>query len=178
MASAPTSIPDMLVTTYVQMTRREQFCPAFIEAPGITIKTFIAPDVDFYREVYRAVGEQYRWRDRLIMPDAELKAALAKPGTSVHVMYDGDQIAGYVELVKSGNKIEIAYFGVCPAFQGRGLGKHLLSYGIEQAWAEQGVERVWLHTCNLDSPHALDNYLKRGFQVYKVHRYPMPERYL
>jgi hypothetical protein len=40
------------------------------------------------------------------------------------------------------------------------------------------VEKVWLHTCNLDSPHALDNYLKRGFFIYKLHQYPMPERYL
>ena len=58
-----------------------------------------------------------------------------------------------------------------------GLGKHLLSYGIERAW-EADIERLWLHTCNLDSPHALDNYLKRGFHIYKMHRQPMPERYL
>jgi GNAT superfamily N-acetyltransferase len=167
----------MLVTTYLQMSRRDQFSPAFTDPQGVTVKTFIAPDVDFYRTIYRAVGEQYHWRDRLIMPDAELKAALAKPGTSVHVMYNGDQIAGYVELVKTGKEMEIAYFGICPAFQGKGLGKHLLSYGIQKAW-EQDIERLWVHTCNLDSPHALDNYLKRGFQVYKLHRYPMPERYV
>src|SRR5262249_30514881 len=110
--SSPPAAPDMLITTYLHMTRREPFCPAFTDPQGITIKTYIAPDVEFYRKIYRAVGEQYHWRDRLIMPDAELKAALSKPGTSVHVMYDGDEIAGYVELDKTGNEAEIAYFGV------------------------------------------------------------------
>jgi hypothetical protein len=51
-----------------------------------------------------------------------------------------------------------------------------LSYGIEKAW-EDGAKRVWVHTCNLDGPHALDNYTKRGFSVYDEHRQPMPNRY-
>ena len=35
-------------------------------------------DVDFYRSLYRSVGEQWNWRDRLIMSDEELAKALAK----------------------------------------------------------------------------------------------------
>jgi GNAT superfamily N-acetyltransferase len=60
---------------------------------------------------------------------------------------------------------------------GKGLGKHLLSYGIAQAW-NNGAKRLWVHTCNLDGPYALNNYIKRGFSVYKVDEQPMPERYL
>src|SRR4051812_11378480 len=67
------AVPDMLVITYLHMTRRDQFCPAFGDDAGLRISPIIAPDVDFYRSVYRAVGERWRWRDRLIMPDAELK---------------------------------------------------------------------------------------------------------
>ena len=63
-----------------------------------------------------------------------------------------------------------------PRYMGRGLGKHLLSYGISRAW-EMDADRVWLHTCNLDGPHALANYQKRGFKVFKVEEEPMPERY-
>lgn len=176
MAALHPSTPKMLVITYLQMTRRAQFKPAFAALDGLRIVPMTAPDTDFYRSLYRAVGEQWRWRDRLIMPDAELKAALAKPGTTVHVMYCGDDPAGYVELTREGREVEIAYFGLCPGYLGQGLGKHLLSYGIERAW-EGDTARVWVHTCNLDGPYALENYVKRGFQVYKVHRYPMPERY-
>ena len=35
-----------------------------------------------------------------------------------------------------------------------------------------GASRVWLHTCNLDSPKGLKNYVARGFEVYKVERMP------
>ncbi len=176
MAALRSSTPDMLETTYLEMTSRAQFLPAYRQADAFRIVPMIAPSTDFYRSLYRAVGEQWRWRDRLIMPDAELKAALAKPGTTIHVLYHGDNPAGYVELVREGQAVEIAYFGLCPGYLGQGLGKHLLSYGIERAW-EGDTARVWLHTCNLDGPYALENYVKRGFRVYKVHRYPMPERY-
>ncbi|HVU10024.1 MAG TPA: GNAT family N-acetyltransferase [Phototrophicaceae bacterium] len=171
-----TAVPDMLITTYLQMTRREQFCPTYIDRADVTMRQITNPDTTFYKKLYTGVGADLRWRDRLLIPDAELKAALQQPGTSIYVLYVGENPAGYVELTRQQRETEIAYFGLFPAYHGMGLGKHLLSFGIEKAWA-QGVERVWLHTCNLDSPHALDNYIKRGFQIYKVHRQPMPERY-
>ncbi len=169
-------VPEMLVITYLQMTNRQQFTPAYTERDGVRILPLNIPDVKFYRFLYRSVGESWRWRDRLVMTDAELEAALAQPGTTIHVLYVGGIPAGYVELVNQGQETELAYFGLRPAYQGMGLGKHLLSYGIERAW-DANIRRLWLHTCNLDSPRALDNYVKRGFQVYKVHRQPMPERY-
>jgi ribosomal protein S18 acetylase RimI-like enzyme len=176
MTAVRSSVPDILVTTYLQMTSRAQFCPAYIQRDDVTMKPLTNPDIAFYKALYSGVGGDLHWRDRLLMPEAELKAALIQAGTSIYVMYVADDPAGYVEMVKQGREVQIHYFGLFPAYHGMGLGKHLLSYGIEQAWA-QNVERVWVHTCNLDSPHALDNYLKRGFQIYKLHRYPMPEKY-
>ncbi|MEO8396249.1 MAG: GNAT family N-acetyltransferase [Chloroflexota bacterium] len=176
MTAVRSSVPDVLVTTYLQMTRREQFCPAFIQRENVTLKPLTDPNIAFYKSLYTGVGGELHWRDRLLMPETELKAALSKPGTSIYVLYVANDPAGYIELVKEGGAIQINYFGLFPAYHGMGLGKHLLSYGIEQAWA-QNADRVWVHTCNLDSPRALDNYLKRGFQIYKVHRYPMPEKY-
>jgi ribosomal protein S18 acetylase RimI-like enzyme len=176
MAALRSTVPDMLVVTYLQMTKREQFVPAYSDHAGVRVTPIHSPDLDFYRFLYRSVGEGWRWRDRLLMDESDLKAALANPGVSVDVLYVGDKPAGYVELARQGGETEMAYFGLFPAYYGMGLGKHLLSYGIERAW-EADTARLWLHTCNLDSPHALDNYLKRGFQIYKLHRYPMPERY-
>jgi GNAT superfamily N-acetyltransferase len=158
------------------MNHRDQFKPVEAHPEGVRIEPLVSPTVDEYRFFYRSVGDQIRWRDRLIMSDAELQAALNKPGVSIYALYVEDAPAGYVELVREGRAIEIAYFGLFPDYQGKGLGKYLLSYGIARAW-EGDTDRVWVHTCNLDGPHALDNYLKRGFSVYKVHEYPMPERY-
>jgi GNAT superfamily N-acetyltransferase len=165
---------DTLITTYLEMTSRAQFRPSYSPADDVRIERLQTLDVDFYLYLYQAVGEQWAWRDRVLMPKAELRAKLA--GAAIYVLYVGGAPAGYVELVKEGNEVEIAYFGLRADYQGRGLGKHLLSYGIEQAW-QMHATRVWLHTCNLDGPHALANYRKRGFEIYQHHSEPMPDRY-
>ena len=172
------TIPDTLITTYLEMTNKTQFRPALLEDDQhLTIMRMARADVAFYQFLYRAVGEAWRWRDRLLIADDELLKILSAPGLTVDVLYVEGVPAGYVELLREGENTEIAYFGLRPAFIGRGLGKHLLSYGIAEAW-DDGAARVWVHTCNLDGPHALSNYQKRGFAVYKVEQAPMPERFL
>jgi len=63
--------------------------------------------------------------------------------------------------------VEIIYFGLLPAFVGRGLGGALLSSAIEEAWRVNPL-RVWVHTCSLDHPAALANYQARGMKIYKT----------
>ena len=91
---------------------------------------------------------------------------LDRPELQTWVLYDRDALAGYVELEKqAGENVEIAYFGLLKAFIGRGLGGHLLSEGISHAWA-MNAKRVWVHTCSLDAPSALQNYQSRGMRIY------------
>jgi GNAT superfamily N-acetyltransferase len=178
-------LPDTLVTTYLQMTDWSQFRPAYLNyLDGIKLMCMGTPDVAFYRFLYSSVGEEWRWRERLSHSDEEIKALLLEPGTSVHVLYVNGVPAGYIELAerKEGPtgrffSTEIVYFGLRSTYIGRGLGKHLLSHGIAYAW-NRGTQRLWVHTCNLDGPHALNNYIKRGFKIYRVDKEPMPERYL
>jgi len=42
----------------------------------------------------------------------------------------------------------------------------MLSAAAERAWS-LGASRVWLHTCTLDYPIALPNYLARGFVKFR-----------
>jgi GNAT superfamily N-acetyltransferase len=178
-------LPDTLVTTYLQMTDWSQFRPAYLNyLGGIKVMCMGTPDVAFYRFLYSSVGEQWRWRERLSHSDEEIQALLSDPGTSVHVLYVNGAPAGYIELAERREgptrrflSTEIVYFGLRAAYIGRGLGKHLLSHGIAYAW-NRGTQRLWVHTCNLDGPHALNNYIKRGFKIYRVEKQPMPERYL
>ncbi|CAM5609276.1 hypothetical protein SFUMM280S_01436 [Streptomyces fumanus] len=65
------------------------------------------------------------------------------------------------------------FFGLIPAFRGRGIGGHLLSYGTARAWdlGERWPElpptkRVWLRTCSKDGEHAMANYQRRGFRLF------------
>lgn len=176
-ATSDITLPDKLVTTYLEMTRRSAFRPGYLDDDhSFTIMRMQTPDIEFYRFLYSAIGAQWRWRDRLLMSEKELQRALSRANTTVDVLYVEGVPAGYVELVRDGDVTEVAYFGLRPAFIGRGLGRHLLSWGIAQAWSD-GAARIWVHTCNLDAPFALENYIKRGFSVYEVREEPMPERY-
>ncbi|HBL13655.1 MAG TPA: N-acetyltransferase [Cyanobacteria bacterium UBA11162] len=180
-----TPLPDTLVTTYLQMTTPTQFRPAYLNYPdGIKVMCMDIPDVAFYRFLYTTVGKPWRWRDRLSYTDEEIESMLLAPGTSIHVLYVDGAPAGYIELVKrkegpSGRfySTQIVYFGLRESYLGRGLGKHLLSHGIAYAW-NKGTQRLWVYTCNLDSPYALDNCIKRGFKIYRIEKEPMPESYV
>ena len=63
-------------------------------------------------------------------------------------------------------EVEIAYFGILEEYFGKKCGGYLLSEAIKKLF-EQGMSRVWLHTCSLDHKNAIKNYLARGMQVFK-----------
>jgi GNAT superfamily N-acetyltransferase len=125
----------------------------------------------FFRYLYAEVGRNYHWVDRLPWTDEQVASRLADPDVTLHVLYVRGSPAGYFELERHDDgSCEIAYFGLLPEFLGRGLGKYLLSAAIEAAWSV-GATRVWLHTCTLDDPAALPNYVRRGFVPFKKEVY-------
>ena len=157
--------------TYLEMHRPSELNTSRSEDPAIQIEPQPNCSVELFRFLYIEVGRNYHWIDRLPWTDEEITAHLAKEENSVWLMTYTDQTAGYFELRKcEDGSVEIAYFGLLPQFIGRGLGKHLLTCAIEQAW-NGGANRVWLHTCTLDAPAALPNYLKRGFTRFKTEKY-------
>jgi GNAT superfamily N-acetyltransferase len=159
-------------TTYLEMRSANELAPidglAADLARGIAIERLDSPSAADYRELYRGVGERYHWVDRLLMVDGELERIVQDPRVEVHVLRVDGQPAGYAELDRrQEDEIEIAYFGLFPSFVGQGLGKYLLRKSVAIAWTYR-PQRVWLHTCDLDHPAALSNYLKAGFKVYDV----------
>lgn len=126
--------------------------------------------VPLYRRLYKEVGEDWYWHDRLEWSDEKLAAHLARPEIAVFELMVGSESAGYFELGKQGDgTVEIAYLGLNPRFIGRGLGGALLTRAVEEAW-KLGASRVWLHTCTLDSDRALPNYESRGFVPFRTER--------
>ena len=158
--------------TYLQLTTPDQFRPGFGHFPAVSLERLPKLDLAAYRECYRTVGGPYHWRDRWDWTDEQIRAHLADPGVTVYTARREGALSGYYELrqVTDDDSVEVAYFGIVAAEFGRGFGKHLLSCAVRDAWA-LGPARVWLHTCTLDHPNALPNYVARGFVPYKTEEY-------
>ncbi|MGX1880505.1 GNAT family N-acetyltransferase [Streptomyces sp. NPDC055287] len=165
------------VTTWsLEQTSPDDLRPATEPLGDVRIVRAEIPSPEFSRFLYTAVGGDIRWTDRLGLTYEQWQAALARPGVETWVAYENGTPAGYVELdPQDEGVVEIMYFGLIPAFRGRRIGGHLLSYGVARAWdlAERwperpGTKRVWLHTCSKDGPHAMDNYLRRGFRLFET----------
>lgn len=164
-----------ILATYLHLPSRSAFRPAGHNEPNIAVFEAKRPHVPFYRFLYAAVGGGYSWVDRLRWSDDELETHLRRSDVTILVIYLDGSPAGYAELVADSAEpgTEIAYFGIFPEFQGRGLGKRLLTAAVERAF-DDGASRVWLSTRTTDGPHAIPNYEARGFVVYRTEWEPAP----
>jgi GNAT superfamily N-acetyltransferase len=157
--------------TYLELRSPADLRPAAPPSAPPPITREAPCSVELSRELYRTVGRDYHWRDRLAWSENQLAEYLAKPEVAVHVMWLNGVPAGFAELMRrEDGSVEIVYFGLVRAAQGQGLGKWLLTRAVIEAWA-MGANRVWLHTCTLDSPAALPNYQARGFVPYRSETY-------
>ena len=125
------------------------------------------PQPELSRFLYTSVGAPWKWYQRLGWNWQKWQDHLTRPGVETWIACQGAVPVGYFELNREADgSTEIAYFGLVPEFVGLGLGKSLLEDALISAW--QGTrKRVWLHTCTLDHPSALTNYLARGFSIFK-----------
>ncbi len=167
------------VTTWsLEQTSPADLVPAGDPRPGdrVRVDRSGVPSAAFSRFLYTAVGGDVSWTDRLAWPPQRWAAFLERPAQETWVAYEDGTPAGYVELdPQEGGRVEISYFGLLPAFRGRGTGGLLLSLGTARAWdladrwpGRAATTRVWVHTCSLDGPYALANYERRGFRVFSV----------
>jgi GNAT superfamily N-acetyltransferase len=163
--------PTAVRRTYLEMRSPKELRPAVAPTPEPAIERMADCPVPFFRYLYREVGKAYHWTDRLNWSDETIRTYLATPGVSIWLMSSQGEPAGYFELRQyDDGSVEIAYFGLLPGYIGRGWGKFLLTRAVQSAW-DLGTDRVWLHTCTLDHPAALPNYLKRGFRPFREEVY-------
>ena len=158
-------------TYYLEMTDPGQLRPKNVDIAGLEIQQAQRPMPELNRFLYMAVGRQWHWVDRLSHTRKQWLTYLDRADLETWVAYLQGTPAGYFELELQENAdVEIKIFGILPGCVGQGLGGHLLTFAIRRGW-DMGASRVWVHTCSLDHPVALRNYLARGFKQYdqKVH---------
>lgn len=160
-------------TTYtLEMRSPGDLRPGRVSLPGLRVERMQVLLPEFNAFLHTVVGSGYRWGGHSDWGKDEWTAYVQREELETWVAYMDGTPAGYFEIEKSPEgDVEIKNIGLLPAFIGQGLGGHLLTVAVERAWA-WGATRVWLHTCTHDHPHALRNYVARGFRVYKTETEP------
>ena len=117
---------------------------------------------------YKQVGKKYRWTDRLDWSDEKWIKYISNANLETYVISESNDLVGFFELVYNPKfkETEIPYFGLLEEYIGKGIGGYALSEAIKKSFKKK-IKRVWLHTCTLDHPNALRNYIARGMTVFK-----------
>jgi len=151
---------------FLEMHKQPEAWPLVPE--GVSFYLLEKPvDTELYRYYYRNVGFTYNWLDRLAMPDEELNVKINAANAVIYVLKVDNSDAGYIEFILEKDFTEVLYFGLFPAFVGKGLGKFFLQWVISKAWSF-GVKRIQLNTCSLDHPNALAVYQSQGFEIVRT----------
>lgn len=164
------SVPDGTIASIVyclEMTAQPtlQVQPKGRAAPGV-IRRWRSPKCDAYRALFQKVGEPYLWASRLMMTNQELEPILADPDVEIYRLWREKTVVGFMELdFRSRGACEITFLGLTPEAVGQGAGRTLIQSAVQAAWARP-ISRLWLHTCSLDHPKALQFYRKSGFEIY------------
>ena len=127
-------------------------------------------DINLPKFLYRQVGKDYYWKDRLVWSDKNWLNYVSQASYQLHTLYKDKNLVGYYEILSDNYlNFEIAYFGIFKEFFGKGIGGYLLTDAILTSF-NQKINKVWVHTCTLDHPNALKNYLARGMKVFKTEK--------
>jgi GNAT superfamily N-acetyltransferase len=173
-----TQVPgDHLATIVTDLEMRVR--PALRPMPESRLRLvrWPTPTLAKYRALFARVGTPWLWFSRLVMPDDELSAILTDSAVELYAVVDPTGIeVGMLELdFRKSRDCEIAYFGLVPELSGAGHGRWLMAQTMALAW-RSGVECIWVHTCTLDHPSALNFYRAQGFTPIcrEVETFPDP----
>src|SRR5882762_11174769 len=97
------------VVTHLEMTERPALRP---DPPGAwTLRRVETPDLDWYRDLHRRIGEEWLWFSRLQMPDAKLADIIQSPLVEVYVLVHEGHDEGLLELdFRQPGQCELVFF--------------------------------------------------------------------
>ena len=126
------------------------------------------PDFQLNKFFYKQVGKKHRWVDRLSWSDEKWIKYISNKNLDTYLITEKEDLVGFFELLYNPElkETEISYFGLLEEYIGKGIGGYALSEAIKKSF-EKNIKRVWLHTCTLDHPNALKNYIARGMKLLR-----------
>jgi GNAT superfamily N-acetyltransferase len=131
------------------------------------LRRVLEPGLDWFRDLYRRVGQDWLWFSRLALPDDALAAVLHDPLRELFALDGPLPEQGLLELdFRQPGECELSFFGLVPELIGKGAGRWLMNRAIALAWSRP-IGRFWVHTCTLDHPQALSFYRRSGFSAFR-----------
>src|SRR5215472_828522 len=98
------------VVTHLEMTSHP--ADARLEGPW-TLRRERAPDLAWYRDLYRRVGEDWLWLSRQQLDDAALAAIVRSPLVEIYALVHEGHDEGLLELdFRLAGECEVVFFGV------------------------------------------------------------------
>ena len=163
------------IVTTLEMRSKPPLRP--LPASPLRLVAWDRPSVEKYRALFRRVGAPWLWFSRLTMHERHLLAIIHDPAVAIFAAVDRAGVeVGMLELdFREAGACEISYFALVPELAGKGLGRWLMAEAMGRAWIN-GIARVWVHTCTLDHPSALNFYRAQGFTAIgrTVETFPDP----
>lgn len=175
----PTRMVDQTIT-YLEMTSPDELVPGRPPPQPIELERVDDATATLFHSTVLRVGEPHSWTTPSGRSSDQWRERLARPDVLGWIARVGDEVVGAIELeLQPEGEVEITMLGLVPEMVGRGFGGHLLTEATRLAWEarlpdDQPNRRVWLHTSSLDHPHALANYERRGYRVFRSERRPRP----
>jgi GNAT superfamily N-acetyltransferase len=160
-------IPGELAAIVTSLEMRERPRPRPLPVSPLRLNRWPAPTPEAYRTLFRRVGAAWLWYSRLMLGDAALTAIIQHPAVALYAVLDGAGVEiGILELdFRTEGECEIAFIGLVPELAGKGHGRWLMAQALALGW-RRDVTRMWVHTCTLDHPSALDFYRRNGFTPF------------
>jgi GNAT superfamily N-acetyltransferase len=164
-----TPVPDDQIATVVtslEMMARPALRP--MPESRLRIIRWKSPALDKYRALFSRVGERWMWFSRTVMSDEALQAIIGDLAVEVYAVVDPSGLeVGMLELdYREAVTCEISFLGLIPELNGAGHGRWLMAQALMRAWRPD-IARVWVHTCTLDHPSALNFYRAQGFTAFR-----------
>lgn len=133
-------------------------------AGSASIRTFEAGDEEAFRTLNEVWIQKYfhlETKDLNSLLDPR-KYILGPGGQILMALREGQRIGCCALMLNERGIFELAKMAVADSEQGRGVGRRLLEYAIEYAWAH-GIERLYLET-NSKLENAIHLYESVGFR--------------
>ena len=151
---------------YLEINSIEKLNTKSVTTNNFRITEATKKNFDLNKFFYKQIGKKHQWVDRLIWQDRNWMDYIANNNLKTYILRKGDELVGYFELIFNKNDCEIAYFGILEEYIGKGYGGFLLSQALIIGF--KNANRIWVHTCSLDHPNAIENYKSRGMKIFKT----------